>query len=159
MVFPVVKVVDYLEGWGELERSRNPFSVVVMAHLKAQETRQNTQERFEWKLRLTRMLYERGYRKEEVLGLYGFIDWVIRLPEGLEELVHEEIIREEEERAMPYITTAERIGRKKGLQEGVQQGMLEDAREMLYWRPWRNGLERCRWRWWRRFSLFLTGSC
>jgi len=40
---------------------------------------------------------------------------------------------------MPYITTAERIGirkeleegKKQGLEQGLQQGMLEDAREMV----------------------------
>ena len=135
MAFPVVKLLDYRERWEELEKSDNPFSVVVMAHLKAQETRRKTQKRFEWKLRLTRMLYERGYGKEEVLGLYRFIDWIISLPEALEETYHEEIIKEEEVKAMPYITTAERIGRKKGLEQGLeqglQQGMLEEARAMV----------------------------
>ena len=127
MSFPVVKLLDYRERWEELEKSNNPFSVVVMAHLQSQKTRRRPQERFEWKLHLTRMLYERGYSKEEVLGLYRFIDWVLSLPEGLEELYHEEIVKEEEVKAMPYITTAERIGMKKGL----QQGLLEDAREMV----------------------------
>ena len=127
MVFPVVKLLDYLERWEELKRSANPFSVVVMAHLQSQKTRGKVRERFEWKLRLTRMLYERGYDKDTVLGLYRFIDWVLALPEGLEALVHEEIVKEEEAMAMAYITTAERIGMKKGL----QQGLLEEAREMV----------------------------
>jgi len=127
MTYPVVKLLDYRERWEDLERNLNPFSVVVMAHLKSQETRRKTQERYNWKLRLTRMLYERGYSRDEVLGLYRFIDMVIRLPEELEELYHEEIAREEEVKGMPYITTAERIGIRKG----IQQGMLEDAREMV----------------------------
>ena len=127
MAYPVVKLLDYRGRWEELEKDRNPFSVVVMAHLKSQETRRRTQERYNWKLRLTRMLYERGYGRDEVLGLYRFIDMVIRLPEGLEELYHEEIAREEEVKGMPYITTAERIGIRKG----IQQGMLEEAREMV----------------------------
>jgi len=127
MAFPMVKLLDYGGRWEELERSENPFSVVVMAQLKAQETRRRVQERYAWKLRLTRMLYARGYSREEVLGLYRFIDWVLRLPEALEEAIHEEIIQEEEAKAMPYITTAERIGRRKGRQEG----MLEEAREMV----------------------------
>ena len=36
---------------------------------------------------------------------------------------HDEIIKEEEVKGMPYITTAERIGMRKG--------MLEEAREMV----------------------------
>ena len=110
-----------------MEASDNPFSVVVMSHLKSQETRRRMRERYSWKLRLTRMLYDRGYGRDEVLGLYRFIDMVLSLPGGLEEEYHEEILREEEVREMPYITTAERIGMRKGL----EQGMLEDAREMV----------------------------
>ena len=123
MRFPIVKLLDYRERWEALEQSDNPFSVVVMVHLKAQETREDVGEGFRWKLRLTRMLYERGYSREGVLGLYRFIDWIISLPEDLEEAYHEEIIKEEEAKRMPYITTAERIGMRKG--------MLEEAREMV----------------------------
>ena len=32
---------------------------------------------------------------------------------------------------MPYIMSAERIGKEKGMQQGIQQGMLTDAREMV----------------------------
>jgi len=135
MDYPVVKLLDYRSRWQELEASDNPFSVVVMSHLKSQETRGRMRERYAWKLRLTRMLYDRGYSRDEVLGLYRFIDMVLSLPGGLEEEYHEEIFREEEVREMPYITTAERIGMRKGLEEGrkqgLQEGMLEEARELV----------------------------
>jgi len=127
MEYPVVKLLDYRRRWGELEESENPFSMVVMAHLRSCETRGRVRERYAWKLRLTRKLYERGYSREEVLGLYRFIDMVLSLPEELEEEYHEEIFKEEEVRDMPYITTAERIGMRKGL----QQGMLEEARDLV----------------------------
>ena len=131
MEYPVVKLLDYRRRWGELEASGNPFSVVVMAHLRSCETRGSMRERYAWKLRLTRMLYERGYNRDEVLGLYRFIDMVLVLPEELEEEYHEEIFREEEVRDMPYITTAERIGMRKGLEQGLREGMLEEARDLV----------------------------
>lgn len=37
--FPVAKVVDYADRWDELEASDNPFAIVVMAHLKTRDTR------------------------------------------------------------------------------------------------------------------------
>lgn len=77
------------------------------------------------------MLYERGYSRDTVRGLYQFIDWVLDLPEDLEELYCEEIAKEEEVKVMPHITSMERIGMKKGLQQGLQQGMLENTREIL----------------------------
>ena len=43
--FKVVKLLDYVDRWSELETSRNPFAIVVVAHLKAQETRSNRLER------------------------------------------------------------------------------------------------------------------
>jgi hypothetical protein len=70
--FPVVKLVDYRRNWHALEESRNPFAVVVMAHLKAQETRRDGQQRKLWKFILTKRLYEQGYERQDVLNLYRF---------------------------------------------------------------------------------------
>ena len=78
MVFPIVKLLDY-NNMAELENNSNPFAVVVMAHLKARETRHNTDERYEWKWHLTLELYERGYDKQDVIHLFLFIDWVMTL--------------------------------------------------------------------------------
>ena len=39
-VFPIVKLTDYLKRWDELEKSRNPFAVMVMAHLNDTEIQQ-----------------------------------------------------------------------------------------------------------------------
>ncbi|HEY9602217.1 MAG TPA: transposase [Allocoleopsis sp.] len=119
--FPVVKLLDYEQRWQELEASRNPFATVVMAHLKAQETRNDARERFSSKLYLTRRLYEQGYEREDVINLFRFIDWVMSLPEELEQEFWREVIQIQEDRRMPYITSIERIGIKKG----IRQGLLE----------------------------------
>jgi hypothetical protein len=37
--FSIAKLVDYRQNWQVLAESHNPFTVVVMAHLKAQEMR------------------------------------------------------------------------------------------------------------------------
>ncbi|QTA91235.1 Uncharacterized protein dnm_072990 [Desulfonema magnum] len=68
MEFPVVKLNDYRKQWDELEKSRNPFAVAVMAHLKTQETRHDHGNRRKWKLRLIRNLYERGYDRQDVIN-------------------------------------------------------------------------------------------
>jgi len=121
--FPAVKLLDYREKWDELEKSDNPFATVVMAHLKAQETRHDEEKRKRWKLYLTRRLYERGYGREDVLNLFRFIDWMMSLPEAVEEEIWQEIREYEEVEQMTYITSVERIGFKRGVQEGVQQGI------------------------------------
>ena len=117
----ITKLLDYKKKWAYLERQDNPFAIVVMAHLKALETRKDHSLRKQWKTELTRLLYEKGYSKTGIINLYRFIDWVLTLPEALEEIFLEELKVYEKEKNMPYITSAERIGRKKGKLEGKQE--------------------------------------
>jgi hypothetical protein len=119
--FPVVKVLDYQQQWQALELNPNPFATVVMAHLKAQETKSNRNQRKEWKLILTRRLYEKGYGREDIINLFCFIDWVMSLPEELEQEFWQELRNFQEEQRMPYITSVERIGIKKGIEQSQQQ--------------------------------------
>jgi hypothetical protein len=125
--FPVAKVVDYADRWDALEASDNPFAIVVMAHLKTRDTHNDEEGRKRWKLYLVRRLYERGYRRKDVINLFHFIDWLMRLPEEMEESFWAEMHQYEEGKKMEYITSVERIGIKKGM----QQGMLLDAQDML----------------------------
>jgi len=50
--------------------------MVVLAHLHTKATKNKPQEQYQAKWRLTRMLYERGYAREEILILYRYIDWL-----------------------------------------------------------------------------------
>jgi hypothetical protein len=58
--YPLVKLLDYRGREAELEAQRNPFAVVTLAHLKAQETAKDPGARYRWKWRLVQDLYERG---------------------------------------------------------------------------------------------------
>jgi hypothetical protein len=60
-----------------------------------------------------------------VINLFRFIDWVMSLPEELEQDFWREVIQLQEDRRMPYITSIERIGIQKGIQQGIRQGLLE----------------------------------
>ncbi len=119
--FGMVKLLDYQTQGAALEASRNPFAIVVMAHLKAQETKRNASDRKTVKLNLIRKLYESGYSRSEVVNLFRFIDWVMILPDGLKQAFWTELKAYEEERRMPYITSVEEIGFARGLQEGEQR--------------------------------------
>ncbi len=122
--FLTAKLLGYKQRWAELEASSNPFATIAMAHLQAQATRRNERDRLQWKLRLIRRLYERGYEREDIIQLFHFIDWVMALPEELEQEVWEEIQAYEREQRMPYISSVERIGLAKGLEQGRQQEAL-----------------------------------
>ena len=122
--FPAVKLLDYASQRAALERDTNPFATVVLAHLAAQETRQNGQQRAFAKFALTRRLYELGYARQAILDLFACIDWLLRLPAELEAQVWEQIKQFEAEGAMSSITTVEQRGRAKGLAEGRLEGLL-----------------------------------
>ena len=58
--FPVVKLLDYAEQWETLEQSRNPFAMVIMAHLLTLQTRHDPQARYSGKVELVKKLYDRA---------------------------------------------------------------------------------------------------
>lgn len=119
--YPIVKLRDYRARRAELEASDNPFATVVLAHLAAQDTRGDAARRRHVKTALTRRLYERGYSRERVLSLFRFIDWLLELPVEQETEFWREIQAYEEERAMPYITSVERIGVENGKREALRR--------------------------------------
>ncbi|MBN1486822.1 MAG: transposase [Anaerolineae bacterium] len=121
--FPSVKLLDYREPWATLEASRNPFAIIVMAHLKTQETYQDVMARKEWKFGLLRRLYEHGYQRADIQELFEFIDWIMNLPPELELALWQELQSYEEGKKMRYITSVERIGYQRGVQEGMEQGI------------------------------------
>ncbi|MGB3654682.1 MAG: DUF4351 domain-containing protein [Rivularia sp. (in: cyanobacteria)] len=123
--FGTVKLLDYRNRWQELENSDNLFAIVVMAHLKTQETSKKLGERKVWKFSLIRRLYELGLQERDIRNLYRFIDWVMILPKALEAEFWEEFKEFEQERTMSYITTGERIGYERGKQEGEQTLVLK----------------------------------
>jgi hypothetical protein len=121
--FPTIKLLDYTARWDELEASLNPFAVVVMAHLKTKETRDDAINRKEWKFRLTRGLYERGYQKQDIMNLFRFIDWLLDLPDDLKRAFRDELTAYERENQMPYVTSIERMGIERGIEQGIERGI------------------------------------
>ncbi|ACK68406.1 conserved hypothetical protein (plasmid) [Rippkaea orientalis PCC 8801] len=129
--YRVVKLLDLGQDWEALSANENPFATVVMAHLKAGQTKKNRQERLQWKLSLTRQLYQKGYLRQDVINLFRFIDWILSLPDNLESEFWSELRQYEEEQRMPYITSVERLGRERGREEGRLEGMQREAANMV----------------------------
>lgn len=95
-----VKLLEYRQVWGELETSKNPFAVVVMAHLKMLETKKDIANRFLWKFEIVKSLLKHGFSKEIISGLFQFIDTLMYLPDEMEENFFEQVKEMEEERDM-----------------------------------------------------------
>jgi hypothetical protein len=118
--FPPVKLLDFAPHTAVLEASANPFAPVVLAHLKALETRGDPAGRHAWKVRLVRGLYERGFSAVDVRELFRLIDWMMELPPALNTVFWQELDRIQQERRMPFITSVERVGLARGLRLGIE---------------------------------------
>ncbi len=118
--FPIVKLLDYAPDDRALEVNPNPFATVVLAHLKTLETQRSPAERHSWKLRLVKGLYERGMNAEDIRQLLRFIDWIMDLPQELEQVFQQEITAYQLEKRMPFITIFDRVAMEKYLLHGLE---------------------------------------
>ncbi len=122
--FPLVKIIDYINYDFEREYKINPFSMVTQAYLKTVETEGDNQSRYKWRKRFILSLYELGLKRETIYAIYQFIEWLMELPEELEEQLYQEI-KEQEDETMSLLTIAEKKGLEQGLQQGLQQGIQQ----------------------------------
>ena len=118
--FSTAKLLDWREREAELEASDNPFATVVLAYLKARETRNDPANRLNWKLRLVRGLLERGFSVKDVRELLRLIDWQMELPEPLGKSFWNQWHIIEEENRMPFVSSAVPVYHGKGLRSGIE---------------------------------------
>jgi hypothetical protein len=123
MDFPPVKLLDYAGREAELEADPNPFARVVLAHLKAIQTRRDPEGRRAWKFRLIRGLYERGFQAKDVRQLFRLIDWLMELPPALNRRFWEDMRAYHEERHMPFITTPDWVAFQKMMLEWIEDAL------------------------------------
>lgn len=131
--YPIIKLADY--EFEFLDKNNNPIAKVIQAHLAALKTRGNPEMRFENKLFLVKKLYPLGFTQEDIKILYTFMDYTLSLPPDLENEFMANMKNYEEEMNMPYITSAERIGKEIGKEEGILIGahkMLQAQIEKKY---------------------------
>lgn len=112
----------WLDDWNALERlaQTNPFAVIVMAQLLA--LRHRGAQRLQPKLGLVRQLIAHGYRRDSVVNLLRFIDWILALPPEVENTYIDAVEQIEKERAMAYVTSYERIYKQRGMEAGMELG-------------------------------------
>jgi len=125
--FPIVKLLDYQAKWQDLEESTNPFAIMTMAHLTTMRTLGKPQMRQQGKWDLVRRLLEKGYDQEDIRKLFRVIDWMMTLPEELQQSFEERLNRYQQERQMPLLSHME----VRGMQRGIKQGTVQTARESV----------------------------
>ncbi|WP_374583114.1 Rpn family recombination-promoting nuclease/putative transposase [Pseudoduganella sp.] len=134
--FATAKLLDYDEG--ELFAANNPFALVTLAHLSSQRERHDADALLASKLRLTRLLYERGWSKRRIIAMFKVINWMMVLPEPQQARYWHAVLKLEKERKMELITPLEQWFMDKGWKKGVQHG-LEQGHEKGRMEGWREG--------------------
>ncbi|MFI0347913.1 MAG: Rpn family recombination-promoting nuclease/putative transposase [Chthoniobacterales bacterium] len=143
--YHVVKFLDYAEKKQELQQQKNIFSIIILAQLAVMEGKKNPDQKLKNKLALTRELYQRGLKKEEISQLFVLVDWLIKLPEDLMITYKKQVKETAEEEGWDqwdpvYVSTFEQVAkieareegikaRQEGLQEGLQEGRQEGRQE------------------------------
>ncbi len=123
--FATAKLLDFQDT----EITRNPFSVVTKAHLAAE--RHKPADRYEPKFALMKRLYESGFERREIVNLFRFIDWIMDMPDNLTREFMKELSKFEEAKRMPYVTSIERLGIKKGIEQGIIIGEEKGQRRLI----------------------------
>ncbi len=116
--FPIAKLLDYADRAEALENDPNPFALVTLAHLQTRATRKDPEARFAAKWKLVQLLYRRGWDKQRIIDLFYVLDWMMKLPQHLSEQLWQNVVELEQEKKMTYVSTGERIGIEKGIQQG-----------------------------------------
>ncbi len=129
--FPIAKLTDYEDNLDELLVSDNAFGWITAAHILTQKTRTQDEERYKAKLLLLRILYERHWDKQRVINLFNVIDWLMQLPEWLNNKVWRELETIEEREKMQYISSVERIGMARGITLGMAKGEARMLKRQL----------------------------
>lgn len=127
----MVKLIDYRDRQDALAASDNPFAAVILAFLAGEATRTNPEKRFASKISLMRRLYQKQFSRETIINLFQFIDWTLQLPPRLARQFRENLETLEGEKNMPYITSIERMAREEGIEQGIEQGRIEERKASL----------------------------
>jgi hypothetical protein len=88
------------------------------------DTQDNPDYRFFCKKKLVKLLSETKFSDTEILELFHFLDWMLKLPEELAQRFDQFLKQEEAKKQVRYITHIERSGIKKGRVEGRAKMLL-----------------------------------
>jgi hypothetical protein len=93
------------------------------------------------RMELVRLALDRGYTEEQVENLIRLLEWVMVLPEVLEERYEQFLEEVKREQNTPYLSVLERKALREGWEQGVQKG-LQEGHEKGLQRGTRTGLAR-----------------
>ncbi len=129
--YPVVKLLDFKDRLEELEKSTNPFALLVAATLHAQMSRPHSKDREERKFRLASGLYELGLSRRETLDFLSLVEHVLKLSAPRQREFDSRMKKLKKEKQMRLLTNIERTALEKGREEGRGEGQTKALKVFL----------------------------
>ena len=116
------KIIAWLGKEEELMAHPNPVGLFVLAQLASMRTKKDDEARAEAKFGMILLLQERFDDVTERGRWYRYLDWLLSLPPEYDLRVWDRV-RDMKEKTMPYVTFAERYGRKMGEEAGLHKAV------------------------------------
>jgi hypothetical protein len=130
-VFEPVKLLDWAQRKDELRRHENPMALFILAHLEAQRTHGDDEERARVKLDLLVLLAERTLDEDDWRHWHRFLSWLLNLPAELDDQVFAQAkALTKKEEVMGPVGYAERY-ELRGRTEGKIVGLLAGIEAVL----------------------------
>lgn len=124
--FHAVKLLDWDEATLITQaQNRNPAAIMLLAFRKAMETEQDVELRYEARKQLITLTMEYGYNADEQAHLLRLMEWVLMLPEVLEQQVEKLVEEYKRERGTTFVSRLERRAIREGLEQGLERGLKQ----------------------------------
>ena len=134
-VFNVCKIIDYDEEY--LEQNTNPFATLMLSAKRALSVESSDDEtKKKFKTGAARLMFKKGYSREDIEALYFFLDWVVSFSSREVKLECAKEIFEmanKEGAVMPYVT---------GIEEYLEMVIEEKHREKYKKQYMEQGMEK-----------------
>ncbi|MCX7993480.1 MAG: hypothetical protein N2651_07395, partial [Fimbriimonadales bacterium] len=110
---------------------KNPAALMLLAFRRAMETESDMEMRLEARKQLIALMMEYRYNREYQARILRLLEWVMMLPETLEQQVEEFVEQYKRERKTTFVSRFERRMIEQGLQQGLQQGRQQGLQQGL----------------------------
>ena len=132
--FPCCKLLEILP---RIENDCSFPALAARAQIEALQTSAHPDKRLAARWKLTRKLYEVGWKKEEIYEAFRLLSWMMKLPDTEYLIYKKKVITYEKEKLMhtapllDFEIYAMKEGLKKGLKQGRQEGLKEGQQKMI----------------------------
>ena len=129
--YPIFKILEWRSKEAELRTHPNPVALFVLAQLASMDTKKDDAKRAEAKLDLIRLLRDRGMTEYDLFRWYRYLDWLLPLPKEYDDAILKQILQQQKEKTVPFISYAERVFTEKGMEKGMEKGLVRGRQQAI----------------------------